>query len=188
VFIGGLVRYVFSKTALTVTVIEQNFIREFMIKVKSAQQLIDELALQPHPEGGFFKEVYRSDSNVYSTHVDAQRSTLTCIYFLLLKGQYSRFHRVKHDEVWNFYLGDPLKLIDVNGTKAKEVLLGDYHHKIMSQYVISANHWQAAEPMGEYALVGCSVAPGFDFKDFAFLNTDEKAKMQQNQPELERFF
>lgn len=162
--------------------------------MKSAQQIIDELGLQAHPEGGFYKEVYRSDSNVHSMTVAAQRSALTCIYFLLIKGQCSRFHQVRHDEVWNFYLGDPLKLIDididtdVNNTDAQEIILGNYDKHIISQYVIKAHHWQAAEPMGEYALVGCSVAPGFDFNDFSFLSPTQTATMQQNHPKLERFF
>ena len=156
--------------------------------MKSVQQIIDELGLQPHPEGGFYKEVYRSDSNVHSTTVAAQRSALTCIYFLLIKGQYSRFHQVKHDEVWNFYLGDPLKLIDVNGNTAQEIILGNYDHQIISQYIIKADHWQAAEPIGKYALVGCSVAPGFDFNDFSFLNEAQQVAMQQSHPQLERFF
>lgn len=156
--------------------------------MQTAQQVINALALEPHPEGGFYKEVYRSPSTVYSHAVDAQRNTLTCIYFLLLKGQRSRFHRVKHDEVWNFYLGDPLRLIDVNQQNAQEVILGDYSQSITSQYVIKANHWQAAEPLGKYSLVGCSVAPGFDFKDFAFLSADEKEQMKLSHPHLSVFF
>jgi len=155
--------------------------------MKSAQQIIDELQLQTHPEGGFYKEVYRSDNAVHSTAVAAQRSALTCIYFLLITGQCSRFHQVRHDEVWNFYLGDPLKLIDVKDIDAREIILGDYDNHIISQYVIQADHWQAAEPMGEYALVGCSVAPGFDFNDFTFLNASQTATMRQNHPKLERF-
>ena len=156
--------------------------------MKSVQQLIDELSLQPHPEGGFYKEIYRSDTSVYSSGVDAQRSALTCIYFLLIKDQISRFHQVKHDEVWNFYLGDPLRLIDVDGVHVQEIFLGDYDKHITSQYVIKANHWQAAEPIGEYSLLGCSVAPGFEFNDFSFLKSDKKDKIKKHHPDLRRFF
>jgi predicted cupin superfamily sugar epimerase len=156
--------------------------------LQTAQHIINELALEPHPEGGFYKEVYRSSAKVYSHTVDAQRNTLTCIYFLLLKGQRSRFHRVKHDEVWNFYLGDPLRLIDVGQQETQDIILGDYSQSMMSQYVIKADHWQAAEPLGEYSLVGCSVAPGFDFNDFSFLSADEKKQMKISHPHLSVFF
>jgi predicted cupin superfamily sugar epimerase len=156
--------------------------------LRTAQDIIKALDLQPHPEGGFYKEIYRSQSEVYSDTAKAQRNTLTCIYFLLEKGQRSRFHQVKHDEVWNFYLGDPLRLIDVNQQDAKDIILGNYSNDIISQHVIKANHWQAAEPLGEYAFVGCSVAPGFNFNDFSFLPEHEKEKMRIEHPHLVAFF
>lgn len=154
---------------------------------KSAQEIIEELGLLPHPEGGYFKEVYRADTHVFSEEAKASRNALTCIYFLLEKGQVSRFHKVKHDEVWNFYLGAPLKLIDLHDNSIDESLLGDYEHSLVSQYVIPANHWQAAESTGDYSLVGCSVAPGFDFADFSFLDENQANDMREKYPEFIRF-
>lgn len=138
--------------------------------MKTARDIIKALKLLPHPEGGYYKEVYRSNSVLHSPTVDAERPALTCIYFLLEKGQVSRFHRVKHDEVWNFYLGDPLRLIELNAGKKSEIRLGQTQNPPCFQHTIQANNWQAAETTGEYSLVGCSVAPGFDFADFSFLS------------------
>lgn len=132
------------------------------------QQIINQYQLQPHPEGGYYREVYRSEQKVSSEFTTEKRNAVTHIYFLLEKGQFSRFHRVWHDEIWNFYEGAPLKLIEFDGNNSKEVVIGtdDYFS------VIKGGVFQAAETTGEYTLVGCSVAPGFDFKDFSFL-TDE---------------
>ena len=148
--------------------------------------LIEQLHLQPHPEGGYFTEVYRAAETVSSPFHHQQRPTLTHIYFLLLKGQKSRFHLVKHDEVWNHYCGAPLRLLHIqNPTElqsdmqcpSQEVTLGEcptYAH------VINANQWQAAESTGDYSLVGCSVAPGFDFKDFRFMQSEQESEWLQN--------
>ena len=139
------------------------------------QELIKKFDLKPHPEGGYFGEVFRSSKTVNSSAHAKQRHALTHIYFLLEKGQISRFHRVLHDEVWNFYAGAPLKLIQVDASatmtikqpyKTHEIIIGDgesYAH------VVPAEYWQAAESTGDYSLVGCSVAPGFDFEDFSFM-------------------
>jgi len=158
--------------------------------MKSAQYIIKELDLLPHPEGGYYKEMYRSEAWVYSQQVKQDRSAITCIYFLLMQGQKSLFHRVKHDEIWHFYLGSPLRLINIDrqNNHVNESILGDYQHTLCAQQIISANHWQAAESLGEYSLVGCSVAPGFDFSDFAFLNTHpDQKKIKKQYPHLSRF-
>jgi len=156
--------------------------------LKTAQEIVKELQLLPHPEGGYYKEVYRSDMAFQSPATHAERNALTCIYFLLEKGQISRFHRVKHDEVWNFYLGDPLRLIDLSNNHKDTMLLGDYQNSLQAQHTIKANHWQAAETTGEYSLVGCTVAPGFDFADFTFLADHGDCQKISNQyPELAIF-
>lgn len=129
--------------------------------------LIQQLDLQTHPEGGFYKEVYRSAQLVNSPANQQARNAVTSIYFLLLKGQISRFHKVLHDETWHFYAGDPLRLIDLH-SQCEEHILGE-KTQVQYQYTITANHWQAAETTGEYSLMGCTVAPGFDFEDFSFL-------------------
>ena len=156
--------------------------------MRSAQEIINTLSLVPHPEGGYYREIYRSDLSVVSSNVNNNRNAVTCIYFLLTKGQISRFHKVKHDEVWNFYLGDPLRLIDMNKQEANEIILGDYENTLCSQHVIKAEQWQAAETTGEYSLVGCTVAPGFDFTDFAFLSTHKDCqRLVQQYPDLTAF-
>jgi hypothetical protein len=123
-----------------------------------AQELIDTLALEPHPEGGWFRQVFKSEERVTRVRDDANRSALTTIYFLLVEGTYSAWHRVESDEVWHFYEGDPLELLTSNG-----VVRLDADHRVQ---VIKAREWQAARPLGAYALVGCTVGPGFEFDDF----------------------
>lgn len=130
------------------------------------EDLIKKYDLTPHPEGGYFKEVYRSGQHVHSDLVTGDRHAVTHIYFLLIKGQFSRFHRVIHDEIWNFYQGDPLQLVQFDATGIKTDTLGPGRDYVT---IIPGNTWQAATPLGEYSLVGCTVAPGFDFADFSFL-------------------
>jgi predicted cupin superfamily sugar epimerase len=137
------------------------------------QELIERYQLQPHPEGGHYREVYRSKFNVISPQCDAERSAVTHIYFLLTKGQVSRFHRVLHDEIWNFYAGAPLRLITCDESDCEDKLLGGQEGDYVE--VVPGKCYQAAESTGEYSLVGCSVAPGFDFTDFSFLaDNDDK--------------
>lgn len=148
--------------------------------------LVDKLNLLPHPEGGYYREVYRSSQKVLSPVHQQPRNTLTSIYFLLLKGQVSRFHKVLHDEIWHFYEGDPLRLID-SGESSNEIILGNNDSTPTFQHTINAGHWQAAETTGEYTLAGCTVAPGFDFADFNFLPENQTREFLAKHPELERF-
>ena len=127
--------------------------------------LIPKYRLSPHPEGGFYREIFRSEMQVQSIPAGEPRNAVTHIYFLLTRGEISRFHRVIHDEIWNFYQGDPLKLILCTPTGTREEIIGPE----APVCVVPAGTWQAAEPVGEYGLVGCTVAPGFDFEDFSFL-------------------
>ena len=143
-----------------------------------AADLIETLGLQPHPEGGWYREVYRSTDAV--TRDGAVRDALTSIYYLLAAGQISRWHVVALDEVWHFHQGEPLELLTCNPRDGRvEVLkLGTVATDgARPQHVVPRGVWQAARPTGAYALVGCTVAPGFDFADFQFLadlpNADE---------------
>jgi len=138
------------------------------------QQLIERYGLNPHPEGGWYREVYRSPQMLLSPAAQKERSALTHIYFLLVEGQVSRFHRVLHDEVWNFYSGAPLKLLQYDGKKMKETILGEAAGKFAA--VVAGGTFQAAETIGVYSLAGCSVAPGFNFEDFSFLADDPYLK------------
>ncbi|MGN6184829.1 MAG: cupin domain-containing protein [Thermoanaerobaculia bacterium] len=123
-----------------------------------AQHLIDTLGLQPHPEGGWYRQIFKSVQRVTRHSDGADRSALTTIYFLLVEGTHSAWHRVSSDEVWHFYEGDPLELL----TPDRTITL-DANHRV---HVIHANEWQAARPLGAYTLVGCTVGPGFEFDDF----------------------
>lgn len=137
--------------------------------MNSIDLLIEKYQLEAHPEGGYFREIYRSEQELLSPVSNESRNSITHIYFLLKQGQYSRFHRVWHDEIWNFYEGAPLRLIEFDGEHIEEKRIGE-NGKYVS--VVKGGVFQAAESIGEYTLVGCSVAPGFDFKDFSFIQEE----------------
>ena len=129
-----------------------------------AQELIDRLGLASHPEGGWYRQVYKSDNLVRREHDGAQRHALTTIYFLLVEGTYSAWHRVASDEAWRFYEGDPLELLSRSDENAAPLVTRlDASRRV---HVIRAREWQAARPLGAYTLVGCTVGPGFEFGDF----------------------
>lgn len=130
--------------------------------------LITKLGLEPHPEGGYYRQIYRSTSEVISPKHGLARPAVTHIYFLLLKGQVSRFHRVLHDEIWNHYAGAPLTLFQLHQQQLHEKRIGGENNEMAS--IVPGGHFQAAETTGDYSLVGCSVAPGFDFADFSFID------------------
>lgn len=135
--------------------------------MKDIRQIISKYQLQPHPEGGYYREVYRSEQIVASPVSKENRNSVTHIYFLLVQGEFSRFHRVWHDEIWNFYEGDPLQLIEFDGENIEKTTIGVDHNYVK---IIKGGVFQAAQITGLYSLVGCSVAPGFDFKDFSFIS------------------
>ena len=129
----------------------------------TAQEVIAELGLQPHPEGGHFVESFRDRS------VAGERGAITVIYFLLKSGEVSRWHRVDAVEVWHWYAGAPLKLriAELEGIAPKEHLLGsNVLAGARPQAVVPANAWQSARSLGDWTLVGCTVAPAFQFEGF----------------------
>ena len=140
----------------------------------SAQQIIHHYNLQPHPEGGWYKETYRSSEFIIADALPERfggnRSFSTAIYFLLEQGNFSAFHRIKSDECWHFYAGDPLLIyeIDVDGKLTITTLGNDISQGQLFQYVVPANCWFASvpSPSSSFCFVGCTVAPGFDFADF----------------------
>ncbi|HEY0294198.1 MAG TPA: cupin domain-containing protein [Bordetella sp.] len=138
-----------------------------------ARQLIAQLGLQPHPEGGHYREIFRSGLQVRRQPDGLARSALTSIFFLLPRGACSRWHRVAQaDEAWHHYEGDPIALhVLLPGARQAETWLlgplGAGHPDALPARIVPANAWQAAQPLGDYALVGCSVGPGFEFADFA---------------------
>jgi hypothetical protein len=123
--------------------------------LSEADDLIRRLALQPHPEGGHFRETFR-DTNLGRAHS-------TAIYFLLKAGEASRWHRVDAAEVWHFYRGAPLEL---KIGKAVKILGPDIAAVQEPQLVVPPGVWQAARSLGDYTLAGCTVAPGFEFSKF----------------------
>jgi predicted cupin superfamily sugar epimerase len=141
-----------------------------------ARQLIATLGLEPHPEGGFYREIFRSSSSVSPEDDRTPRAALTTIYFLLPAGTMSRWHRVRCDEVWHLYEGGPLELLDLDldgGSIHRHRLAGvDGDDRPVG--VITAGHWQAARSLGPYALMGCTVGPGFDFADFQLMSDDPR--------------
>ncbi len=151
------------------------------------QNLIEKYNLVPHPEGGFYAVVYESKHSLKSPVVNKNRKAITHIYFLLLKGQVSLFHTVAHDEIWNFYEGDPLRLLKYNGSKVEEDIIGPGCSDYAS--IVEGGVYQAAESTGVYSLVGCSVAPGFEFEDFSFLRdeVEAKEKLLRKFPDYQKF-
>jgi uncharacterized protein len=139
-----------------------------------AGYFIRHLQLQPHPEGGFFKETYRSKTIIPSKALPANftgdRSYSTAIYFMLQQGDYSAFHRIQSDECWHFYNGGTLliHIIDQEGEYSCIRLGQQIDQGETFQFVVPALSWFASEPAPgiDFAMVGCTVAPGFDFDDF----------------------
>jgi predicted cupin superfamily sugar epimerase len=130
---------------------------------QSADAIIRLLDLQPHPEGGYFCETFRD------SRVDAEgRSASTAIYFLLKAGQVSRWHRIDTAEIWHWYAGAPLELTIAEAKRiiATVTLGSGLCEGQRPQAVVPAHHWQAARTLGAWTLVGCTVAPGFEFSRF----------------------
>ena len=141
------------------------------------QSLIDNLGLLPHPEGGYYKEIFRSVDNVDCAQ--GQRNAITTILYLLPKGVKSKLHKVRSDEIWNFIEGAPGILHRISDDfRHDQLTLGQIDENSFPVRVIKAHQWQAAESTGDYTLVSCAVGPGFDFKDFTMLR-DEKDIAQQ---------
>lgn len=135
----------------------------------NAEDLITQLQLTPHPEGGYYRETFRSDNHIVLGS-GQQRHTCTAIYYLLKDADKSHFHRLSSDEIWLFHLGEPLEilLITESGLLERRLLGNNLDQQQSLQVVIPAHHWFAARllrPQG-YGLVSCIVAPGFDFTDF----------------------
>jgi predicted cupin superfamily sugar epimerase len=138
-----------------------------MSGARAAAGLVRRLRLKPHPEGGFYRETYRAAGRVRG------RSLSTAILFLLPRGCVSRLHRINSDEMWHFYAGGPLIVVELDaGTGgARRTRLGPGRF----QHVVKAGTWFGARlaPGAPFALVGCTVAPGFDFRDFELGRRDE---------------
>lgn len=149
----------------------------------SAQQYIDQYHLLPHPEGGWYKETYRSAESILKNNLPAgfsgDRNFSTAIYFLLEQGNFSAFHKIKSDECWHFYAGDPLIIYVLlpDGEIQITHLGNNIDRGELFQFVVPANCWFASRPapLSNYCFVGCTVSPGFDFLDFEMASEKELA-------------
>jgi uncharacterized protein len=147
----------------------------------SAEYWIEKLGLESHPEGGYFKETYKSEGFIEigegSPEVIGRRTFSTGIYFLLLKNNFSAFHKIKSDEMWHFYEGHAIEIFyfDLSGILNKILLGNNLDNGEVFQAVVPANCWFGSRMAndGDFALVGCTVAPGFDFEDFEMANREE---------------
>lgn len=137
--------------------------------MKDAARIIAELDLRPHPEGGAYREIHRSPEMVHPADGRGPRPAHTLIWFLLRAGESSAWHRVLSEESWHWCDGAPLELL----TRDREFLhpcvqvIGPMRDGHAPSALVAARHWQAARSLGEWTLVQCGVAPGFDFADFS---------------------
>jgi predicted cupin superfamily sugar epimerase len=146
----------------------------------TSAELINNFEMLKHPEGGYFKEVYRSTEiipqHALPSRYAGERCFSTSIYFLLPGGAISRLHRLASDEVWHFYLGQPLELLQISpeGQGAKIYLGKDIVSGQKLQHVVPAGCWFGARPVegSEFCFVGCTVAPGFDYADFELAHAE----------------
>ncbi len=143
--------------------------------------LVETLELTPHPEGGYYRETYRSSESIPSHLLEnpyqGDRNVCTCIYFLLTSDSFSAFHKIQQDEIWHFYKGAPIELhqISPNGQYTKSLVGNDMIAGHRPQLVVPGGNWFAAAipELDSYALVGCTVAPGFDFQDFELADREK---------------
>lgn len=160
------------------------------------EELIKKLELLPHPEGGYYKETYRSKELINEVHLpdsyQGNRNVSTCIYFLITSDNFSAFHRINQEEIWHFYLGAPILLhtISEEGTYQKFTIGNDFNKGQTPQLIVPGGDWFAAEIVEKegFALVGCTVAPGFDFTDFELAKQSQLIeKFPQHQKIISRF-
>ncbi|MCO6359573.1 cupin domain-containing protein [Roseivirga pacifica] len=162
---------------------------------KTPEYWIEKLKLQEHPEGGFFSETYRSDEQVNAEALPERygsaRTFGTSIYFLLKPDSVSNFHRLKSDEIWHFHQGGTatIHMISPTGDLSAKTIGADLEDGQSLQVIIPRGHWFAAEVVaGDYILVGCTVAPGFEFEDFELAGRqDLSSAYPQHQTLIERF-
>ena len=159
---------------------------------RSAAEWVKLLELAPHPEGGYYREVYRSveviPAEALPPRFGAPRNCCTSIYYLLERGNFSAFHRMRQDEIWHAYDGGAVRIhLLSEGREYESVVLGHAAGEAYElQAVVRGGCWFAAEPVAEadFALVGCTVSPGFDFADFELADRAELTQAFPGQEEL----
>ena len=141
----------------------------------NGKEIVERLGLQEHPEGGFYKETYRSNQTI-ETDKNVYRNISTAIYFLLENENKSLFHRIKSDELWFFHQGEALEIVFIKEGVLNTIILGNnLENGEMVQATIPANTWFASrvKNLNGYSLVSCTVAPGFDFADFELAKRED---------------
>lgn len=158
--------------------------------MKNKKYWIDQLELEKHPEGGYFAESYRSKIKAEFDGFEGERNLSTGIYFLIDQGVFSAFHRIKSDEMWHFYTGNPLivHMIDAKGNYSNQIIGANVEKGEKLQFVVPAEVWFASEVKngGDYSLVGCTVSPGFNFADFELAEANLAQKFPQHRELLLR--
>ncbi|KFE68599.1 cupin domain-containing protein [Hyalangium minutum] len=155
------------------------------MSMSKVDELVRALGLEPHLEGGYFRETYRAKAQVETPR--GVRSAGTSIYYLLRRGEFAAWHQVASDEVWHFYDGAPLTLYLLSEQGLEEVTLGrEVSQGERLQVVVPAGVLQAAVPRGDYTLAGCTVAPGFDFADWELPTRDTLVARYPEHAELVR--
>lgn len=145
-------------------------------------KLVSQLNLTPHPEGGWYRETFRSHGKFEGEgEFPEGRNFFTSIYFLISGDNFSALHRIRSDESWHFYSGDPLEIveIDTEGSLRSVILGPNIENGQQLQYTVPAGNWFGSRVLrgGQYSLVGCTVAPGFDFRDFEMAGRDQMISM-----------
>lgn len=154
-----------------------------------AQDWVKKLGLKKHPEGGYFRETFRSRMEVSAPGLSGDRSASTAIYYLLESGQFSAFHRIKSDELWHLYAGSPLVIHVIDGGRMMAVTLGRGKGQ-EPQAAVRAGCWFAASVSRpkSYSLAGCTVAPGFEFADWEMGKREELlSKYPEHRQAIERY-
>lgn len=165
--------------------------------MKNADYWIAKLELLSHPEGGYYKEVFRSNEKIEANNLPERytgpRTFYTSIYFLLKKNQLSKFHKLKSDEIWYYHAGNPVKIhtIDNKGKYHEKILGTDIEKKQSMQVIFTEGTWFAAEVIEQiynYSLVGCMVAPGFEFEDFELADGNELVNLYPSHEDVIKNF
>lgn len=149
--------------------------------MESIINLIHTLNLQPHPEGGYYRETYRSEGEINQESLNeiylGKRNYSTCIYFLLTSETFSAFHKIHQDEIWHYYDGSPLNLhiISPQGEYSKIIIGREIENGQVPQFIVKGGNWFAADIINDddFTLLGCTVSPGFDYNDFELAKRNE---------------
>jgi predicted cupin superfamily sugar epimerase len=156
-----------------------------------ASELINLLDLEPYPEGGYFRQVFRSSHLVHLPDNQEERRALTTIYYLLVAGEHETWHRVSSDEVWHYHEGATLELYwtEPGAEECTRCLLGEVGGVNSPVAVVPGGCWQMARTTGEYTLVGCTVGPGFEYEDYTLLRDlpELASEIRRRFPELAEF-